>query len=458
MIQRLAENIQTTVLRSIKTIKPSPENDAIYGKMKRDNDWIDLCNDIAKNGILEALVVTRDHFIISGHRRYAAAKMVKLKTVPVIVLDVFRAEMPTHEYKQLIRRYNHQRHKNAAQRMKEALLDVDPDIAHKQLIEAREERDRNAPVALTITGKKKRSAITYQKMEMLNAIVKIVNDLKAFWPLTVRQVHYQLLNNAPLRNVRRPKSIYGNDQNSYDDLCELVTRARLALDIPFRAIGDETRPVTNTHYQRDAASFVDSSLYHLFRNYRRDLLQSQLDHVELIAEKMTLQNIIQPVADQYCIPTTIGRGYCSLEPRRGIVERFKQSGKDRLILLIMGDHDPDGDEICHSFARSIRDDFGVDVIAHKILLTADQVKEWKLPPNQLEAKKSSSNYKKFIVKFGSDKVYELEAVDPIDMQKAISDAIESVIDIHRFNAELDAEKQDAAILSARKSTIVDEMD
>ena len=92
---------------------------------------------------------------------------------------------------------------------------------------------------------------------------------------------------------------------------------------------------------------------------------------------------------------TIGRGYCSLRPRSDIAERFHKSGKDRLVLLMLSDFDPDGEEIAHSFARSLRDDFGIQRIEPiKVALTAEQVKEFDLPP-AMKAKKKSSQYKRF---------------------------------------------------------------
>lgn len=50
---------------------------------------------------------------------------------------------------------------------------------------------------------------------------------------------------------------------------------------------------------------VDLQMYHFLRGYRRDLLQSRPDHVELIVEKLTVQNIIETVANRYTLPMTI---------------------------------------------------------------------------------------------------------------------------------------------------------
>jgi hypothetical protein len=60
------------------------------------------------------------------------------------------------------------------------------------------------------------------------------------------------------------------------------------------------------------------------------------------------------------------------------------------VLLIASDFDPDGEEIAHSFARSLRDDFGLEAIdAIKVALTAEHVAEFSLPP-RLKAKHTSS--------------------------------------------------------------------
>lgn len=60
---------------------------------------------------------------------------------------------------------------------------------------------------------------------------------------------------------------------------------------------------------------------------------------------------------KFCIPYTIGRGYSSLPPRKAMHTRFKKSGKEKLILLILSDHDPEGWDIAETFAKSMRDDF-----------------------------------------------------------------------------------------------------
>jgi hypothetical protein len=62
---------------------------------------------------------------------------------------------------------------------------------------------------------------------------------------------------------------------------------------------------------------------------------------------LIIEGTIRPVLMRYTMPYTIGRGYASLVPRHKLVERFRASGKARLILLLLSDFGPDGDEIAH---------------------------------------------------------------------------------------------------------------
>ena len=92
------------------------------------------------------------------------------------------------------------------------------------------------------------------------------------------------------------------------------------------------------------------------KGYWRDVLQSQPDHIEIVAEKLTVRAIINRVAAHYTIPTQIGRGFSDVDMRHNLSDRFFSSGKEKMIVVLVGDLDPDGEGICESFKRSMRDD------------------------------------------------------------------------------------------------------
>src|SRR5437016_2385324 len=75
--------------RPLSEICPSPENDRLYRPVDpTDPDFKALAENIRANGVRDALIVTRDGYIVSGHRRYAAASIAGLETVPCRTADI----------------------------------------------------------------------------------------------------------------------------------------------------------------------------------------------------------------------------------------------------------------------------------------------------------------------------------------------------------------------------------
>jgi len=439
-------------------IRPAHENGLLYDTFSpnADEDDYKLYMSIKAEGILEPLHISVDGVILSGYRRHAAARWLGLAAVPCIVADdVVFNDLTADERVGLLAIYNKQREKSHAERLREVMLEIDPDEAYKHLLQDRNDRrqvDIEDNVTLGVTKKRARITTT----EFLQAAQKALDSEKEYWPLTVRRVHYLLLNNPPLRHDKKPESTYQNDLGSYKALTNLLLRARLTDDIPHIAIEDETRPVRVLATYQHPADYIKDEVADFLRHYARDLLRGQAHHVEILVEKNAIRRHVERVADEYCIPCTTGRGFSSLTPRWKMVQRFQRSGKECLILLILSDFDPDGEEIAASFPRSLRDDFGLsNVIAHKVAISGADVREHGLP-SDMEAKISSPNYKKFVRKHGIH-VAELDAAPVILLQKKLRDAIESCLDMEIFRAELIKEKEDYAFIAATKQLVMKAM-
>ena len=433
--------------RRVDSLRPSPENDQLYRPVDTaDPDFQALVNSVEEFGVREPLTVTRDGWIISGHRRYAAAKEASLEFVPVIV-EPIRKDADHDEFLRLLREYNRQRIKTREELLREEIVSADPEEAYAALIAHREEKASIATDgSIDIRGKKTRATISKAKTPFLLAVTAIIGKRKRFWPLSDRAIHYGLLNDPPLIHASKSDSVYANDMASYRALVDLLTRARIAGLIPMEVIADDTRSATIWDTHPNVQSFVRAELDEFLKGYWRDLLQSQENHIEIVFEKLTVASIIKPLAAKYTIPCYPSRGYSSLPPRWELAERYRKSGKNRLILIAVSDFDPDGEEIAHSLARSLRDDFGIKKIdAFKAALTAEQVERFKLPP-KIRAKKTSSNYKRFVDKHGHD-AFELEALEPDVVQRVLTETIDQVLDIDAFYSELDEERSDAAYLA-----------
>ena len=432
------------------------ENDLLYDRFGIANaDDRELTISIRDNGIQEPLVVSQDHVLLSGHRRFAAAKFIGLATVPVRVMAVVFNQLDTAERLAVLRRFNQQREKSPSERIREKLLDIEPAQAHRDLAlrKAKIRAMDGASPCNVIMGKvKKRARIT--TLQFLAAAQRVVQENKEYWPLTVRRVHYLLLNAPPLRHDKKPGSTYANHQKSYDALTGLLIRARLTGDIPMQAIEDETRPIMLGGGFSTFEAFVAQETENFLARYSRNLMQGQPHHIEIMLEKNALRSVVEAVAREYCIPVTTGKGFSSLPPRYDLFMRYKRSGKDNLVLLMLTDFDPDGEAIAASFARSLRDDFGIEnIYPVKVALTAEDVKNNKLP-SDLDAKPESSNYKKFVARHGA-KVVELDACPVKLLQSTLRDKIHSVIDVDEFNNQLEMEKQDATNVEAHRRIVFD---
>jgi ParB-like chromosome segregation protein Spo0J len=439
--------------RSLADLRPAAANDRLYRPVSdSDPDVIELARSIRTHGLQEPIVITRDDVILSGHRRAVACGLAGLDVVTCRIENLLSTDA---EFLIRLREYNRQRVKSLDEVAREAVVSADPEEGYRALIEHRIKESHLEATTMPILGVKHRARISRAKEPMLQAILGILEARKAFWPLTERQIHYALLNDPPLVHAKKAASRYANTQACYKATCDLVTRARLEGRVPFAAIADPTRPVEPwRHFQRDPGAFLRTEMDGFLKGYRRDLQQSQPNHLEIVGEKNTIQGMIRPVAASYGVPWTIGRGYCSLPPRHAMQQRFRASGKETLIILVLSDFDPEGEDIAHSFARSMRDDFGIAALRTiKVALTGPQVRQLNLPP-AMKAKKSSSRYDDFVERHGDD-VFELEALPPEQLQHYLREAIDSVLDVAAFNAEIAFEKRDAAQLHGIRQTLKD---
>lgn len=440
----------------VQRVQVAGENDSLYDRFGIDNDDdYTLARSIRDKGIQEPLVLSADKVLLSGHRRLAAAKYLRLETVPVRFVDVVFGRLTSAERLETLRLYNQQREKSPGERIKEKLVDINPDQAHTELLHKRvRARSRIAASKSNVDMgiAKRRARIT--TIQFLDAVKEVVEENKEYWPLTDRRIHYLLLNSPPLRHDKKPESIYANDPGSYKAVTNLLLRARLTGDIPWAAIEDSTRPIQLGGGSATFEDFIGHELEIFLTGYSRNLMQGQTHHIEIMLEKNALRTVIESVAREYCIPVTTGRGFSSLSPRYDLVQRFRRSGKTRLVLLMLTDFDPDGEQIAASFARSLRDDFGLtNIHAVKVALTAADVRDNDLP-SDMDAKPTSPNYAKFVARHGV-KVVELDACPVKLLQAKLRESIEAVIDVAEFNAQIELEKDDAAHVEAYRRVVFD---
>jgi hypothetical protein len=446
------------VRKRVATLKPSPENTQIYRPPGEDPGIDKLAESIAKNKC-DPIRITRDCYIIGGHRRREAMLRLGKKWVWCIVLPFRRDDIPTDEYIALLRDHNHQREKTSAEQVREELIDINRDDSYRSLKRQRDKSinavEHNGLETLKIEGVKKRHGISAALADHVKYIQKVVfEDYKDFWPLAIRNVYYCLLNYTFLRNIRL-KLAFTNDKASYTATAKLITRLRLKGEIPWEAFDDFTRPFKEFRAFGDVREYIRHEQTHFLTGYWRDLLQTQPNHIEVVCEKNTVYHMVLRVTEKYHINTSSGRGFNSIDPWHDLYERYMGSGKRRLIVVVLSDYDPEGEMITHTAGRTLRDDFGVpeeDLRIIKAGVTREQIQRYNLPPQNF-AKDKSPNFRWFLKKNGGDNtIYELEALAPAVMLDELDKIIHGVIDVDLFNREVEREREDSASIEAVRRT------
>jgi hypothetical protein len=231
--------------------------------------------------------------------------------------------------------------------------------------------------------------------------------------LTLRQLYYQLV----------AADLIPNNIKSYKNLASLINDARLAGKVDWEAIEDRGRETVTPN--------VWSSPSQILRvvagQYREDLWIGQPWHIEVMAEKDAVSNVIEPVCDELGVRFTANRGYPSASLLKDIAERVEDAVENRheIAFLYFGDHDPSGLDMDRDvLARVGLLSHETEIDFRRIALTWDQIETWNPPPNP--AKQTDSRFEAYAAEHG-DESWELDAVKAEDLADLVRTNIEQFI-------------------------------
>lgn len=446
-------------LRDVETfseaVLPSPENDKLYDPIRDDDPaFLSLVEDIRQNGIINPIGVSADGYIYDGHRRYAAARHLRLRRMTVRIDPTVNRHTDPDGFLRRLKSCNEQRVKTTAEVMRESLVTMEPDSWQRVCDYRQTVSEIDGAEVFTLLGEKRRSKIV-QKRGLADAIVKVVVEYYDKYGATSdRKIFYLLLNVPGLLRNDVTETPFENSNECYQDVTDLLTRLRLDGSIPFGAIEDETRPVIIWDTHRSIGPFIQLELENLFACYWRDLMQSQPNHIELLVEKNTVATALHGIAAKYTIPMTSGRGYSSLPPRKAMFDRFCASGKEKLIVVVVSDFDPEGQDIPNAFGLSLRDDFGIEperLTIIKAALTHRQTKEMNLHEGQM-AKEESARYQRFVDAYG-ERCWELEAIPTDALQEVVDATVQRTVDVEAFLREVDKQTEEQAELNSHRRRV-----
>jgi len=282
------------------------------------------------------------------------------------------------------------------------------------------------------------------KSVLVPAIIAIVDEMREYWPLTVRQLYYQLVSKLTIPNALK----------YYQKVSRVGAAMRRHEIIPWASIEDRTRRTIDKRGISDVQAFVNEQMESFldYRYYHRCYVQNQDNYVEVAVEKDALSSILSEAIYFYCTRLNIVKGQVSATMLNDMAERFERAvfNGQNPILLYLGDFDPTGIAIPESIQRDLWEYHGVEVELRRVGLNPEHIKQYNLPESFDAAKPSDPNYRKFINRFGSIPPTELDALHPRDLTALIQQALEAVLDMSDIDRQKNVEERERIQLRRAK--------
>jgi hypothetical protein len=277
----------------------------------------------------------------------------------------------------------------------------------------------------------------------LEQVRTIINDLSEYWPLTLRQVFYQLVG----------QGICLNNRSQYQGLSQLLTQARILGEIEWDCIEDRARRYIDLTGYIDGPRFIESEAENVLSGYTRNLQQTQENYIEIFVEKDALATLFRKVAEKYCISVTTCRGYISADFVNKYKRRTMQNADRRPVVLYFGDFDPSGLNMSESLESRMLNDFNIPVNFIRPALNVEQIEKYNLPHVDEDLKRGDSRAANHVKKYGFLAV-ELDALKPPDLSDIIHNAIQKQLNIDAFNFEVERYMADIDRIKKIRETCV----
>lgn len=433
-------------------------NDAVYGNATDDPGIDALAESLERDGVITPLLVNREGCIISGNRRRAAACRANFREVPCYVWDV---PATSKDFSRLLVDANENRVKGANVQMAEigvrgAKGRPEVWLGMQRIKAERRERYGGLAQAVEVAGRS-RKAITRSR-QLADAVVEAVDaELADGVVPTVRQIHYRLLNNPPVKDTQTGER-YANDDASYKALTRIAARLRINGEISFDSIIDTGREVFMPPTYVDAGEYADRWMRWFGGDYRRNVMRSQPCFFAVVLEKEAMGEFFRRhIEAKYPgMAVAVCKGFASLSLAYQLQTAFRQSKKERMTLLAFSDCDPAGHEIVDDVGRKmlelgIRED---EFTLARCGLTVAQAKSHGARPQSIKSKVNGGGKTKagkYEDRTGTRDVYELEAIPPRALLDIMDAEMAARMDVAAYNTEIEAMPGDAkALMDAQR--------
>ncbi len=269
---------------------------------------------------------------------------------------------------------------------------------------------------------RKQSSLT---IEQANSIITEYRNQG--YLLTLRQLYYQFV----------ARDIIPNSKSEYDKLGVTISKGRLAGLIDWESIVDRTRTANQNNHFKSPEDILTAAA----ETYKLDTRADQDVYIEVWIEKEALIGVIEPACLHLDVMYLACRGYYSQTAMYQASRRIrdKESDGKKAVIIHLGDHDPSGIDM----TRDNKDRlalFNTGAQVERIALNMDQVEQYNPPPNYIKESFKDNRKKGYIEKYG-DKSWELDAIEPKEIYRLITDAVNKHTDQDKRQTLIDLQAE-----------------
>ena len=291
---------------------------------------------------------------------------------------------------------------------------------------------------INATPRKQRSTVLRSKNR--NLATAAIETLEAERPMTLRQLFYRLVSAGHIRN--KPAE--------YARLGTLLTRLREGGEVPRTWLVDHTRTSLKPSSWSGLADFGDS----VRACYRKDFWASMPAYVAVFVEKDAIAGTIQPVTRENDVALHVCRGYASISFAGEIADVWAEIKKP-IFAYYLGDFDPSGfdlerdlrEKLARYSDRHVEDDSDLadedNFVWQRLGVTEEDFQAHDLI--RLPVKTADKRAAGFVRQYGTS-CAEIDALPPTELRQRVSDAIDSHIDVDRWNRLLKVEQAERETL------------
>jgi hypothetical protein len=279
----------------------------------------------------------------------------------------------------------------------------------------------------TLTSRRPRGPIEdwsprAQTRELIADVSALLDEFRDYWPLSVRTVYYRLLGTGK----------YPKGAGLASRVSEHVSNARRAGVIPWEAISDSSAERLGPRSWSDDREWLEEA-HSWAEDFRLDRQDEQPQRLLVWCEAKGMAPMLSSVVDEYGIDVS-GSGYDSTTIRHEVGESTWALDVP-LVVLHVGDLDPDGRAIYHAAAEDViawAEAGGGEAEFLRLAVTPQQVAALDLPDDPTHAG-----------------WVQAEAIAPDEMAAILREAITSRLDEDLYADMLANEHEQRTRLLAR---------